>query len=117
VTEPNRDVIPAHQSFVRSDTGELIRDWKNRIETINTPKTRTAQGWIGAKVLQHSDATFRITTRKAVVALAGVDNLTLSNSHQILVRMVVRAAPSTPNRLAYLSSLRHHHPAHQDINL
>ena len=52
ITDPDHDFIPAGQSFVKSDTGELIRNWKYGIETINTPRTQAVSGWIGGKTLQ-----------------------------------------------------------------
>ena len=80
VTDPNHDFIPSGQSFVRSDTGEILRNWKFGIQTINTPKTQAVSGWVGGKTLKLGDATIQIDTRKAVVALTSLDNQPLSKS-------------------------------------
>jgi hypothetical protein len=103
VTDPNHDYIPPGQSFVRSDTGELLHNWKYGIQTINTPKTQAVGGWIGGKTLQLGDATFRIDTRKAVVALTSLDDKPLSSSRYILISAMARAVGSTPNHLPFLS--------------
>ena len=58
VTDPDHDFIPEGQSFVRSDTGELTRDWEQGIQTIDTPRTQAVSGWIGGKTLKTRDATF-----------------------------------------------------------
>jgi hypothetical protein len=103
VTDPMRDFIPAGQSFVRSDTGELLRNWKYGIQTINTPKTQAVNGWVGGKTLQHGDAAFRIDTRKAVVALTSIDDQPLSSSRFILITAIARAVASTPGHVPFLS--------------
>ena len=51
LTDPDHDHIPAGQTSVRSDTGELTRSWKAGIQTINTPRTQAVSGWIGGKSL------------------------------------------------------------------
>lgn len=103
VTDPNHDYIPAGQMYVRSDTGELTRNWKYGIQSIDTPKTQAVIGWIGAKNLATKDAGFQISTPKAVVALSSLDDLPLSSSRSILVTAVARAVPETPNHLPYRS--------------
>jgi hypothetical protein len=103
VTDPNHDFIPPGQSFVRSDTGELLRNWKYGIQTINSPKTQAVNGWVGGKTLQLSDSTIRVDTRKAVVALTSLDDQPLSSSRNILITAVARAVAATPNHLPFLS--------------
>ena len=80
VTDPDHDFIPPGQSFVRSDTGELTRDWEQGIQTIDTPRTQAVSGWIGGKTLKTRDASFETSTKKAVVALTSVDNRPLAES-------------------------------------
>jgi hypothetical protein len=103
VTDPNHDYIPAAQSFVRSDTGELLRNWKYGIHTINTPKTQAVSGWIGGKNLQLADTNFRFGTPKAVVALSSVDDQPLANSHYVLITTMARAVGESENVLPFLS--------------
>jgi hypothetical protein len=103
VTDPYHDFIPPGQSFVRSDTGELIRNWTHGIQTIDTPKTQAASGWVGGKTFELGDATVRIDTRKAVVALTSIDDQPLSSSRYILITAMARAVPDTPGHLPFLS--------------
>ena len=91
VTDPDRDFIPQGQSFVRSDTGELLRNWKYGIQTIDTPKTQAVSGYIDGKVLKTQDAIFLFSTKKAVVALTSIDNQPMSKSHFILITAMARA--------------------------
>jgi Cellulase (glycosyl hydrolase family 5) len=103
ITDPDHDFIPEGQSFVRSDTGELTRDWEQGIQTIDTPRTQAVSGWIGGKTLQTHDASFEVLTRKAVVALSSVDDRPLSESHFVLITAVARAVASPGGKAPYLS--------------
>jgi hypothetical protein len=95
VTDPNHDYIPPGQSFVRSDTGELARNWKAGIQTIDTPRTQAVSGWIGGKTLELKDATFQFSTKKAVVALTSIDDEPLSSSRFVLITTVGQARAIT----------------------
>jgi hypothetical protein len=103
VTDPDRDFIPEAQSFVRSDTGELTRDWELGIQTIDTTRTQAVGGWIGGRTLKTRDASFEIQTKKAVVALTSVDDRPLSESRFILLTAVARSVPSPGDRPPFLS--------------
>jgi hypothetical protein len=103
VTDPDHDFIPPGQSFVRSDTGEILRNWKYGIQTINTPKTQAVSGWIGGKTIRLADASFRVETAKALVALTSLDDQPLSSSRSILITAMARAVGATPGHLPYLS--------------
>ena len=97
VTDPDHDFIPAGQSFVRSDTGELTRSWNEGIQTIDTPKTQAVSGWIGGKSFSLEDATFEFSTRKAVVALTSIDSEPLAKSRFILVTAIAQARSASLN--------------------
>jgi hypothetical protein len=103
ITDPDHDFIPPGQSFVRSDTGELLRNWKYGIHTISAPKTQAVSGWVGGKTLQLRDAVFRIRTPKAVIALTSLDEQPLPSSRRILVTAMGRAVPDTPEHLPFLT--------------
>jgi hypothetical protein len=103
VTDLDHDFIPAQQSFVRSDTGELLRSWKYGVQTINTPKTQAVSGWIGGKTLQLADATIVVDNPKAVVALTSIDDLPLSTSREILITTIARVVMNPSDQLPYLS--------------
>jgi hypothetical protein len=103
VNDPYHDFIPPGQSFVRSDTGELLRSWKFGIQQINSPKTQAVSGWIGGKLLKTADATFHFTTKKATVALTSLDDQPLEASAAILVTAIARAVPSKDGAFPYYS--------------
>lgn len=91
LTDPDRDLIPNGQDFVKSDTGELVRDWKAGVQTIDTPKTQAVSGWIGATTHELSSAVVEVKSpRKAVVALTSIDDQPLSKSNFILITAVAR---------------------------
>lgn len=103
VTDPDRDFLPEGQSFVRSDTGELMRDWELGIQTIDSPRTQAVSGWVGGRTLETRDASFEVRTRKAVVALTSVDDRPLSESRFVLVTAVARVIASPGDKAPYLS--------------
>jgi hypothetical protein len=103
VTDPDRDFIPEGQSFVRSDTGELTRDWEQGIQTIDSPRTQAVNGWVGGKYLKTRDATFHLRTNKAVVAVSSADNQPLSESRFMMITAVARVVASPGGRTPLLS--------------
>ena len=103
VTDPDHDFIPEGQSYVRSDTNELTRDWEQGIQTIDTPKTQAVSGWIGGKALKTGDATFETSTAKAVIVLSSFDNRPLNASRFIMITAVARVHPGPGNRTSFLS--------------
>ena len=103
LTDPDHDFIPAGQAFVRSDTGELLRNWKYGIQTIDTPKTQAVSGWIEGKTLKTHDVSFLFNNNKATVAVSSVDNQPLTSSRFILITAVSRVVSSPDGRLPMLS--------------
>ena len=103
IDDPDRDMIPPDQFEVRSDTGELTRDWRRGIHVVDTARTQSVAGWIGGEDLKTTDARFRLKTKKAVVSLTSVDDEPLSKSRFILVTTVARVVPSPNNRAPLLS--------------
>jgi hypothetical protein len=103
VTDPHKDFIPAGQTVVCSDTGEIRRDWGKGIQTINTPKSQAASGWIGGEEVVLGDVTLRITTPKAVVAVTALDDKDISRSRRILVSVCARVLASSGGRYPLLS--------------
>lgn len=103
VEQIDRDFIPSEASEVVSDTGELRRDWARGVQTIDTPLTQAAQGWIGGEVIRLGDVTLRVTTSKAVVALTSLDGKPLGQSGRILITTVARVLPSEGNMMPWLA--------------
>lgn len=78
---------------LRSDTGELWRDWKSGVATINTPRTQAAIGRLGESQRRWTtnDCAFDITTPYATVALSSLTAQPISQSGKLLLTAVARA--------------------------
>ena len=100
--DPNKDMIPAGQDFIESDTGEMKRDWRKGIQTIDAPEAQVASGWLGGNEIKLSQASFNIKTKKAVAAIQSLDNKPLGQSKRIFITIMARNVPSK-DLLHYLS--------------
>jgi hypothetical protein len=103
IKDSNVDFIPAGQSFVQSDTGELLRNWEKGIQTINTAKSQVAAGELGGEDIKLSNATLAIRTKKAVVAIQSLDSKPIENSNRIFVTLMARSLPDKGNKAVFLS--------------
>ncbi len=103
ITNTDRDYIAPGQSFVRSDTGELARDWVKGYQIIDTDKTQAVQGWVGGENLKLKAVSFNIATPKAAVAVSSLDGAVIGKSRRMLVSAVARAVPSPGGRMPMLS--------------
>ncbi|MDG3005042.1 cellulase family glycosylhydrolase [Paludisphaera mucosa] len=103
VDDPDRDMIPEGATSVRSDTGQLVRDWKRGVQVIDAPQCQAASGWIGGEPIATTDARFEMLTKKAVVALNSVDDRPLAKSRFILITAVARAVADPTKRSAFAS--------------
>jgi hypothetical protein len=102
VDDPQHDFLPPTGNAVESDTGELRRDWRQGIQTINTARTQAAQGWIGGQSIALADVTFQLQTPKAAVAVTALDNRPIQQSQMILVSAIARVTSLGPQAV-YLS--------------
>jgi len=60
------------------------------IQTIDTPKTQAAQGWLGGETIELKDCTLRIKTPKATVAVTSLDDAPIALSKRLLITTVAR---------------------------
>ena len=103
VTDTDRDFIPAGRNFVRSDTGELTRNWLKGYQIIDTDRTQAVHGWVGGESLRLKQTSFEMTTPKAAVAVSSLDGEAIGKSQKILISAVARAVPSSGGRMPMLS--------------
>ena len=103
ISDKDRDFVPSGRNFVRSDTGELTRDWVKGYQTIDTDRTQAAHGWIGGASLRLKGATFDIVTPKAAVAVSSLDGKAIGKSRKMLITAVARVVPSPGGRMPLLS--------------
>jgi hypothetical protein len=102
-TDPARDFLPAGQNFVVSDTGELKRDWAHGIETIDTPKSQGAMGWIGGRRIHLTDIDIHLRTRKATIVVTSLDGQPVASSKRMLLTAVAQVASSPDEKLPFLA--------------
>ena len=86
-----------------SDRGELRRNWKDGIYTINTPRTQAAIGWIGGKQISLANVDIAATTRNATVAVQSLDGKNIDESRAILISLGARSVPRSENQLPFYS--------------
>lgn len=104
ITDPQFDAIPAEQTDrVCSDTGEICRNWKSGILTIDTARSQYASGWIGGNAVTLRNVEMAITTPYAVMAVQSLDDLHIGRSRKILLTAMAQSVPSGGNKLPYLS--------------
>jgi hypothetical protein len=102
-TDLARDFVPQGQNFVASDTGEIKRDWALGVQTIDTPLSQAAVGWIGRRQLVLRDVTFEIQTPKAAVVVTSMDGKPIATSKKMLVTTVAQVATSADDKLPFLA--------------
>lgn len=100
ISDPNKDFIPAGKDFVLSDTGELKRDWSKGIHTVDTPKSQIASGWIGGNPINLQDTSFKISTKKATVAVQSLSDEPINKSKAIFITAMARASPDNTSFLS-----------------
>ncbi len=116
-TDTARDFLPAGQEFVVSDTGEIKRDWSHGIETIDTPKSQGAMGWLGGRRIHLKDVDIDLRTRKASIMVTSLDGKPIANSDRLLLTTVGQVTASPEDKLPFLAepiegtiTLRHGRP-------
>ena len=102
ITDPDQDLLEAGAQQVVSDTGEIQRDWVLGVQTINTPLTQAAAGWLGGTTVALGDVTVQLSTPKAAVLVSALDGQPIASSRDILVTTVARVV-ATGGRMPYRS--------------
>jgi hypothetical protein len=103
ITDKDKDFIPQGRDFVRSDTGELTRNWVKGYQIIDTEKTQAVQGWVGGERLQLRQTVFEIGTPKAAVAVSSLDGEAIGRSRKMLITAIARVVSSPGNKMPLLS--------------
>ena len=103
MSDPDRPVIARDAVGSVSDTGELRRDWKVGVYTINTPRTQAATGRVGGRVVALFDVEIRMKTNNASVAVQSLTGKRLGDSSAVLISLGARSEPVSVGRLPYRS--------------
>ncbi len=92
VVGPDDAVAQQGQTSVRSDTGELSRDWEQRYGTIDTPRTQAAYGFTGeVGYIELSDLTLELQTAFGTVALSSLTEDPIRQSRHLILTAVGRS--------------------------
>ena len=84
-------VLP-ETNLIVSDTGELRRDRKAKVATIDSPRTKAVYGFLGAAgEIKLNGLTVRCKSPFAVIALSSLTNESIGDSDNILLTAVGRA--------------------------
>jgi len=106
VSDPAQNFIPDGQNWVRSDTGQIYRNWAAGIETFNSPRTQGAQGFIGygdnGKLIRLDSVQMSVTNPFGVLLVSSLDGKPIEESAMLLVTAIGRTADSG-GRLPMLS--------------
>ncbi|GLU36639.1 cellulase family glycosylhydrolase [Pseudomonas sp. NBRC 100443] len=98
--DPDQSLLPADAGEATSDTGQLRRDWRQGLYTIDTPLTQAATGWLGGKSIGLADIQVQLATPYASVVVQSLDGAPFGQSKQLLISLGTRAVPrdgkSTP---------------------
>ena len=77
-----------------SDTGEIIRDWKNGLILVNTARTQGLTGFPGAKEIKFKDLSIKSPNLFATIIVSSLDGRDLAESSNVFLTTVGRAENS-----------------------
>ncbi|MFY0729826.1 glycosyl hydrolase family 5 [Pseudomonas sp. NFX15] len=92
-SNPDQSLLEANANESTSDTGELKRNWKQGIYTINTPRTQAATGWIGGESITLGNTRIQVKTANASVVVQSLDDAPINRSQNLLISLGARAQP------------------------
>jgi hypothetical protein len=102
LTQPSDTALQPGATIVRSDTGELERDWARRIVTINAPKVQAAMGELAGQNIQLADLQVRLSTPLATVVALSLDDKPLAKSDDWVLVAMGRVVAGDGGRPPYL---------------
>lgn len=87
-------VLPSTASSVRSDHGELERDWTDGgVFRISTARTQAVSGWTGGVPQRLPDVEFALTNVHGAWAAQSLDDRPIASSRQILLTLATVSMP------------------------
>ncbi|WP_223432893.1 glycosyl hydrolase family 5 [Pseudomonas sp. GL-B-26] len=99
--DPDQSLLDANASESTTDTGELKRNWKRGIYTINTPRTQAATGWIGGESISLGNIKVQVKTANASVVVQSLDDAPLGRSQDLLISLGTRAIPQDVDKVPF----------------
>jgi len=102
-SDPNTSFLETAATQSVSDTGELSRNWRDGVFTINTPFTQAAAGNIGGRTLKLGDTEIRADTTDCTVVVQSIDSNPIASSGTILISLGGHSAPLIDGHLPFSS--------------
>lgn len=91
--DPGQALLAANASEAVTDTGELRRNWRQGIYTIDSALTQAATGWLGGRSISLGAIQVQAQTPYASVVVQSLDGQPLGQSRELLVSLGTRAVP------------------------
>jgi hypothetical protein len=104
IRDPNAAQLPAGATSATSDNGELTRDWGVGTFVVNTPRTQSANGWLGGRTVALANVEVALKNPHAAVAVQGLDGAPIIESKRILITTATVALPKPGAGLPFLSA-------------
>ncbi len=101
LTDPNQSLLDANATESTTDTGELNRNWRKGIYTINTPRTLAATGWLGGESITLGAINIQTSTANASVVVQSLDGAPVIQSRNLLISLGTRAIPKDGNKTPF----------------
>lgn len=93
IRELDKSSLTGNDPEVSSDSGELRRNWKKGIFTIDTQNTQAAMGMLGDERITLSDVLIDIKTRNATVAVQSLDGRPIGESSNLMISLGAQSVP------------------------
>jgi len=101
LSDPDQSLLPADASEASSDTGELRRNWRQGLYTIDTPLTQAATGWLGGQSISLGAVQVQASTPYASVVVQSIDGKPLGQARRMLVSLGTRAVPKADDKIPF----------------
>lgn len=103
VRDARRTALAAGVTSIRSDHGELERDWARSTFTVDTPSSQGAAGFIGGRGITLGDVRIRVEAPHAAVSVHALDRRPIAESRHLLVAVSAVNQPVDDGRASQRS--------------
>jgi hypothetical protein len=101
LSDPDHSLLAADASAATSDTGQLRRDWRQGLYTIDSPLTQAATGWLGGQTVNLANIQVQSRTPYASVVVQSLDGKPFAQSRSLLISLGTRAVPREDDKTPF----------------
>lgn len=101
VTDPDTALFEAGAGHIASDTGEIRRDFRRGLYTVDTAQSQLAAGALAGGAISLSSIRLDSDMPMAAVAVQSLDGRAIAGSHRIMISLTGRAMPVGGKNPAY----------------